>query len=133
MATFDEHGKLNGKVPVLNDVLAYVHSKLKLCEMYRVIDIISSYYSIEELKEARDVAYSLEDPNGNLPRLRSKAESDVAYCIVAHLYNKLKVFESSFLAFELNHLHCVDVIDNNEVEMFLEQHKIQNTQSSCPH
>ena len=75
----DENGKLNGLRPIFNDVCAFVNSKIKSCEFQKIVDVACTYFLTEELKEAREVIYSLVDPSGirKLPRLRSR--TDILY------------------------------------------------------
>ena len=121
----DESGKINGKLPVVNDVLAFAYSKVKLCQMNTLIEVILSYYAIGDLKEASDVLDELVGPSGQSPRLRSGPKSsDMATSIVHRIFAKYNDFQCLFLALDLNHIPCVDMIDQESVNMFLEQHQI---------
>ena len=66
MSTMDEERKINGRTPVFNDVLAFVHSKVKLCTECTLVDVISTFYPIEDLEEAKNILFDLIDPQGKL-------------------------------------------------------------------
>ena len=118
--TMEGIGKVNGKPPVFNDVLAFVHSKIKLCRTNTLLSVISTYYPPEDLEEARDILFALVDPNGHLPRLPTLASA-----IVFHMSEKYDILDYSFLALDLNHIPSVDLIDDDAVTMFMEKHKVQ--------
>ena len=116
----DDIGNINGKPPVFNDVLAFVYSKMKLCTTSTLVSVISAYYPPEDLKEARDILFALVDPQGHLPRL-----PNLGCAVVFHMADKYDILHYSFLALDLNHVPCVDVMDKNAVEMFMEHHKVE--------
>ena len=116
----DVIGNVNGKPPVFNDVLAFVYSKIKLCTSNSLVSVISTYYPAEDLKEARDILFALVDPNGHLPRL-----PNLACAVVIHMTNSYDILDYSFLALDLNHIPCVDLLDEEAVTMFMEKHKVQ--------
>ena len=122
----DENGKLNGLRPIFNDVCAFVNSKIKSCEFQKIVDVACTYFLTEELKEAREVIYSLVDPNGirKLPRLRSRA--DIAHAIVYHLKENLDQLKCIFIALDLNRIPYLDAMDDESVALFLERYQVQN-------
>ena len=60
----DENGKINGMTPVLNDILAFVSSKIKYSDIQPMVDVISNFYLTEDLKEAWGMLHPLVDPSG---------------------------------------------------------------------
>ena len=119
----DGIGNVNGKPPVFNDIIAYVYSKVKLCTPFTLINVISSYYPTEDLQEARDILFALMDPNGDLPRQPST--SNLAFAIVTYVNDRYDALNYTFLALDLNHIPCVDLIDEESIRIFMEQHKVQ--------
>ena len=105
---------------MFNDVLAFTHCKLKRCDTNVLTNVISSFYSHEDLMEARELLFALIDPDGCLPRVPM-----VASAIVKHFYLKYDVLKYSFIALDLNHIPCIDVSDHDAVLFFLEQHRVQ--------
>ena len=117
----DADGKINGKTPVFNDILAFVYSKLKLFDISTLVGVITAYYSIEDLREARDLLYFLLDPNGYLPRLPNKC--NLSCGIVFHLNDEYDDLQWIFLALDLNKIPSIDS-DEEESFLFKEQHEV---------
>ena len=63
---------MGDKLLVLNDVLAFVQSNLKLVDKETVEKVTTRYYSINVIREARDSLYARIDSNGQLSKQRSK-------------------------------------------------------------
>ena len=119
----DDIGNINGKPAVFNDILAYVHSKVKLCTPFTLINVISSFYATEDLQEARDILSALLNPQGDLPRQPNI--TNLAYSIVTRFTDKYDELNYSFLALNLNHIPYLDLIDEEAIRIFLERHKVQ--------
>ena len=124
LLTMDRDGKVKGKTPVFNDILAYVSSRMKFCNPSTLVEVILTYYTVEELREARDILYFLIDPNAKLPQPPEKFK--YASALVYKLEEKIENLNYIFFAMDLNNLPCVDVIDRESVALFIEQHKVQN-------
>ena len=114
----DKDGKINGKIPVFNDILAFVFSKVKYFEARTLVQVISEYYSVEDLREARDLLYFLIDPQGYLPRLPNKC--NLACGVVCQLYDRYDHLCWIFLALDLNNIPHMD--DDHE------KHSIMSTE-----
>ena len=119
----DKYGKINGKTPIVNNVLAFVFSKIEVSNEKDIENVASTYYKVEELREA--ILYSLVDPTGQrqLPRHRTRAH--IAHGIVHHMKEKIDQMRCIYLALDLNCIPYVDVADEESVKLFLEQNRVQ--------
>ena len=121
--TMDKDGKINGKTPVFNDVLAFVYSKAKSSDVRTLVEVIADFYSLEDLREARDLLYFLIDPNGHLPRLPKK--SNIACGVALQVLDKYEDLNWIFLALYLNHIPQMDRKKEEDSSISNEQHEVQ--------
>ena len=74
----DENGKINGLVPIFNDILGYVYNKVKYSNTQPLADVVSTFYQMEELKRAWEILYSMIDPSGDRQLARMRKRTDIA-------------------------------------------------------
>ena len=117
----DENGKIKGKTPIFNEVLAFIYSKIGSSDVKNIADVVSTFYIMEDLKEARDILFPLINPEP--PRLRSRG--DIAYTLVYHLKANLDKMNCIFLALDLNLIPYFDEINYESVALFMEQNRVQ--------
>ena len=126
----DKNGKINGLKPVFNDVLAFVFWKLKCSDIQPLVDVVSTFYLIEDLMEAWEIIHSFAGHNGSgirlPPELRFRYRSDLAVAIVKYLKDNFTKIKCKFIALDLNRIPFVDVMDNESVAIFLEEHKVRS-------
>ena len=74
----DENGKINGLVPIFNDILGYVYNKVKYSNTQPLADVVSTFYQMEELKRAWEILYPMIDPSGDRQLARMRKRTDIA-------------------------------------------------------
>ena len=106
----DDPGKVNGKYPIFDNVLAFIFCKISYCPRDTLLSIVQKFYKLETIVKARDVLFEKIPLKDGEPRRvkHRKAEE-----ILQGMYNIFQGLSTEdcpvFVALDLNEIPCVDV------------------------
>ena len=120
----DDDIEMNGQIVVLNDVLAFIYGKLKLVNEETVRSITERYFSVQDLREARNMLYSRIRPKDELSQLPKQRSKEEIVSIITELVRNYKD-DFLFLPKDINNLPNIDILDKDSVKFFLDQSAIQ--------
>ena len=107
-STMDDNGRVNGKVPVFNDLLTFMWCKTKICARDTQIDVISSFYQRSDVVEARDLLYSAFPVEEGQSRRRKHQKSKDDLIAMYNLMQELPTENPPvFASLDINNLPCV--------------------------
>ena len=104
-----DEGKINGKYPTFNDILAFMWHKMKICPRDSLLNnIMKNFYKEADIAKARDTLFDMIPENG--PR---RVKHRKALDMLTSIYNVMQEIPTEdppvFVAIDLNNIPCVDV------------------------
>ena len=108
--SLDPDGKLDGKTPVFNDVLAVMWNKMCRCPRDPLVKACVEFYQLNDIQGARDLFHRVvpERP-GDKRRVRHRAGGDILCGIYAELQALPSDSEFIFVAKNLNNIPTIDL------------------------
>ena len=107
----DSNGRVNGKVPVFNDVLAFLWNKMCRCAKVPLVKVCMDHFKAEEVKSARDLMFEIVPASSDRRRVKHRGLED----ILTNLYDEFQALptdsEYMFVALNLNNLPNVSLAD----------------------
>ena len=113
-------GRVNGKIPCLNDILAFLWFKMKVCTRDTLLNAIKGFYKSDDIVKARDVLF-LNIPEGDVRRVRHRKVDDILESMYSMMQQLPTEDAPVFLALDLNNLPCVDLKNIDGVTMVCQQ------------
>ena len=104
----DDDGKINGKFPVFNDLLAFMWCKMNIVPRDTLLNTMKSFYRYEELVSARDLFSSKMELDGNT-RLKQNKSELILGAIYEAMLNAPTENLPVFVALNLNNLPCINL------------------------
>ena len=104
----DQDGKLNGKFPIFNDILAFMWCKISICPADTLISAIQGFYKHADIAKARDLLF-LKVPDGTTRRVKHKKTDEILKRIYEVFQNIPTDNPPVFVAIDLNNLPCVNL------------------------
>ena len=121
----DDDGKMNGKLPVFNDLLTFVWNKMNISPLDALVNLVKLFYKQEEVFKARDVLFSSVPDTGK--RVKHRKVEDVLQGVYSIMLALPTVESPIFLALNLNNLPCLDVKNMNGAALICQQSKLSET------
>ena len=117
----DEDGKIDGKFPVFNDVLAFMFCKMDVSPKNTLIEAMANFYSIDELKAARDL-FSKKTSK----RLMQKNGETILTAIYETMQAAQRDSLPPFVAPNLNNLPCINLSTIDGASLVCKQSNMQS-------
>ena len=118
----DEDGKVDGKVPIYDDLLAFLWCKMNTCPCETLINVVKSFYKHTDVVKARDLFFR-RVPDSAERRIKHRKAED----ILKGLYDLMQGFPSEdhpvFVAVDLNNLPFIE-LTNVDGAMLVSQQKV---------
>ena len=119
----DENGKVDDKIPIFSDILAFLWAKMKSCTRDNLVDVIEKAFKVEEITAARELIHRKLSPPKRLVRPRNKTE------ITRALYDELQEMPTDapylFVAKDITRLPCLDMKNIDSVNLLCEQNTLK--------
>ena len=120
----DEDGRVDGKIPIFSDVLAFLWNKMKCCTRDQLLNVLDEHFKAEDIITSRDILYRKLDSDKRPVRHRNKSD------ILKGLYDVLQGLTIPapflFVALNLNKLPCLDLKNIDSVNLLCEQKIMKN-------
>ena len=124
----DEDGRINGKLPVFNDLLAFVWNKMEVAPRDTLLNVVKSFYKQEEVFKARDVLFSSIPETGK--RVKNRKVDDVLQGVYSIMLALSTEDSPIFIALNLNNLPCIDMKNVDGASLVCQQAKLNETVSN---
>ena len=72
----NEDGKLNGKFPIFDDLLAFLWSKMNVAPKDTLLDVLKSFYKSDDIAKSRDLLFS-KLPDNSTRRVKHQKPEDI--------------------------------------------------------
>ena len=121
-------GKINGKYPIFNDLLAFMWCKLKLCARDVLISTMKQYYKSEDIMKARDVAdeeFPAPEENGDR-RIKHRKTEDALISVYTLLQNLPTEDPPVFASLNLNNIPYVELKNVDGAALMWQQGQLKD-------
>ena len=121
-------GKIRGKYPVFNDLLAFMWCKIKLCARDVLISTMKQFYKSDEIMKARDFAYE-EFPAGDEDsdrRIKHRKTEDALIAVYNLLQNLPAEDPPVFAALNLNNIPYVELKNVDGAALMWQQGQLKD-------
>ena len=120
-------GKVNGKFPIYDDLLACIWCKMKICPKDTLLGAMKNFYKLGSITASRDMLFErVPAPEGEARRVKHKKAED----ILQDIYNIFQAIPAEdppvFLALDLNNLPCIDVKNIDGCALVCQQNAMKN-------
>ena len=128
--SLDSDGKLDGKTPVFNDLLAFIWNKMCRCPRDPLVKIAVDFFQLNDIQEARDLYHKVvpEKP-GDKRRVRHRGGVDILCALYAELQALPSNSEHIFVATNLNNIPTVDLTSIDGATLVHKQSSMNQTLS----
>ena len=121
----DDNGRIGGKKPIFNDVLAFIWNKMGVGPRDPLLKMIREFYKLDQISSARDLFHS-SVPSGKRRTMHRKAED-----ILAALYLEFQGLptdhELIFLALNLNNIPSVNLSNIDGATLVFKQNSLNES------
>ena len=104
----DEDGKVNGKFPIFDDLLAFMWCKINVCPCETLLNTVKSFYKVCDITKARDT-FDRRVPDDTGRRIKRRKAEDM----LKQLYELMQGIPTEdppvFVAIDLNNLPFIDL------------------------
>ena len=121
----EDDGKVGGKIPILDDILAFMWCKMNTCPCETLLNVVKTFYKVADVVKARDTYFRrLPDTSGRRVKHR-KAED-----ILKGLYDLMQSIPTEdppvFLALNLNNLPFIELKNVDGAALVSQQRVMKN-------
>ena len=122
----DEEGKLNGKFPIFDDLLAFLWSEMNVAPKDTLLDVLKSFYKSDDIAKSRDLLFS-KVPDNSSRRVKHRKPED----ILKGLYDLMQGIPTEdppvFVAPDLNNIPFIN-LSNIDGAMLVSQQNAMKTE-----
>lgn len=123
----DEDGKIDGKRPVFNDILAFIWNKMQTCPKEPLLKVAKDFYKIEEISSARNLLFT------TVPSDTRRTKHKSAQDMLGSMYDIFQQLPTGndlvFVAWNLNHIPSVSLSNIDAAALVHQQTSLTTTVS----
>ena len=115
-------GKIDGKFPIFDNVLAFIWCKMNICPRDTLLAVVQKFYKHEDILRARDLLFTRVEQRENEPRRVKHRKVDEILCGIYTIFQGIPTEDPPvFVALDLNKIPCVDLSKIDGVAIIHEQ------------
>ena len=124
-------GKINGKIPIFNDILAFIWNKMCRFPKEHIVKACSEFYDGSDVQTARDLFFKVvPEKAGEKRRVKHRGTMDILASLYIEFHAIPTDSELIFVALNMNNIPSIDLSNIDGASLVHKQISMNETLSS---
>ena len=122
----DEDGKINGKFPIFDDLLAFLWSKMNVSPRDTLLNVLKTFYKPDDIAKSRDLLFR-KLPDSTTRRVKHRKTEDILKGMYELMQSVPTEDPPSFVAVDLNNIPFIN-LSNIDGAVLVSQQSVLKTE-----